>query len=83
MVEMDVDADFEDVAWGDLLDTLEERAEPDDLIVVLSPRKGEVGWHSELAELPNRLVELPPRSFVMVHPRHGEPEYDARFLRFE
>jgi Kef-type K+ transport system membrane component KefB len=83
MVEMDVDAGFEEVAWGDLLGTLEDRAESDDLIVALSPRRGEVGWHSELAELPNRLVELPPRSFVMIHPRHGEPEYDARFLRFE
>lgn len=47
------------------------------------PRACEVGWHSELAELPSRLVELPARSFVTIHPRHGESEYDARFLRFE
>ncbi|WP_409338675.1 cation:proton antiporter domain-containing protein [Halalkalicoccus ordinarius] len=83
MVELDVDATFEEALWGDLLETLSERAEPDDLVVALSPREGEVGWHSELAELPSRLVELPPHSFVTIHPRHGEPEYDARFLRFE
>ncbi|MFC7008010.1 cation:proton antiporter [Halalkalicoccus salilacus] len=83
MVELDVDATFEEARWGKLLETLNERAEPDDLVVALSPRAGEVGWHSELAELPSRLVELPPRSFVTIHPRHGEPEYDARFLRFE
>lgn len=83
MVELDVDATFEEARWGELLETLDERAEPDDLVVALSPRAGEVGWHSELAELPSRLVELPPRSFVTIHPRHGEPEYDARFLRFE
>lgn len=83
MVEMDVDAEFEGIAWGDLLETLSERATSDDLVIALSPREGEVGWHDELSELPNRLVELPPHSFVMVYPRHGEPEYDAQFLRFD
>lgn len=82
MVEGEVDAEFATVRWGGLLETLEKRSEPDDLIVTLSPREGEVGWHSELAELPSRLVDLPPQSFVMVYPRHGEPEYGAQFLRF-
>jgi Kef-type K+ transport system membrane component KefB len=82
LVELDVDAGFEEAEWGGLLETLTERSEPDDLIVTLSPREGEVGWHSELAELPSQLIELPPHSFVMVYPRHGEPEYDAQFLRF-
>ncbi|MFC6903956.1 cation:proton antiporter [Halalkalicoccus tibetensis] len=82
MVENEVDAEFESMEWSSLLDSLGERAAEDDLIVTLSPREGEVGWHSELAELPSRLVELPPQSFVMVYPRHGEPEYGAQFLRF-
>ncbi|MEM4781126.1 MAG: cation:proton antiporter [Halalkalicoccus sp.] len=83
LVEGEVDAEFATVRWSGLLETLEKRAADDDLIVTLSPREGEVGWHSELAELPGRLVELPPESFVMVYPRHGEPEYGAKFLRFD
>ncbi|MDL5362712.1 cation:proton antiporter [Halalkalicoccus sp. NIPERK01] len=83
MVEHEVDTEFRTTRWGGLLETLENRAGADDLIVTLSAREGEVGWHSELAELPGRLVELPPRSFVMIYPRHGEPEYAARFLRFD
>lgn len=83
MVEMDVDAEFESASWANLLDMLSQRSEPNNLIVTLSPREGEVGWHSELNELPSRLVELSPHSFAMIYPRHGEPEYDAQFLRFD
>ena len=78
-----VDAEFATVKWNGLLETLEKRAGENDLIVTLSPREGEVGWHDELGELPSHLVELPPESFVMVYPRHGKPEYAARFLRFD
>lgn len=83
MVEIDVDATFMEADWNELLSLLEQQARSDDLIIPLSPREGEVGWHSELATLPRQLVELPPRSFVMVYLRHGEPEYAAQFLRFK
>lgn len=83
MVEIDVDATFIESDWNELLSLLEQQAKSDDLIIPLSPREGEVGWHSELATLPRRLVELPPHSFVTVYLRHGEPEYAAQFLRFK
>ena len=83
LVGHEVNAKFEPIGWDMLLDSLSERTAENDLIVAVSPREGEVGWHNELNELPSRLVELPPHSFVMVYPRHGEPEYAARFLRFD
>jgi nucleotide-binding universal stress UspA family protein len=84
LVEPEAGATFSRLSdWGELLPTLEERTRPDDLIAVLSSRPGEIGWHNELRDLPSRLEELPPASFVMLHPREGDPEYDRQFLRFD
>ncbi len=84
LVEEEAATDFEEVSqWGDVLPTLTEQTEPNDLIVAISPRKGDVGWHQELENLPSRLVELPPESFIILHPRQGEPEYDRQFLRID
>ena len=84
LVEEEVTKEFDEVdRWSTLVPTLESRTEADDLVVVVSPRRGDVGWHDELATLPARLAELPPESFIMIHPRQGEPEYDRQFLRLE
>ncbi len=84
IVEEDVTATFDSIDdWGQLLPTLTDRTDDDDLIVTISPRRGDVGWHSELEDLPKRLVELPPKSFITIHPRQGEPEYDRQYLRFK
>ncbi|GAB3017656.1 cation:proton antiporter [Natronobiforma cellulositropha] len=84
LVEPDVDETFEEVSqWGDLLPRLEERADPDDLVLTVSPREGSIGWSDHLADLPQRLLELPPHSFIVIYPREGEPEYDAQFLKIE
>ncbi|WP_049920223.1 cation:proton antiporter [Halobiforma nitratireducens] len=84
LVEEDISAEFESVDdWDRLLPTLEHESDEDDLIVAISPRRGDVGWHSELADLPARLAELPPESFITIHPRQGEPEYDRQYLRFK
>ncbi|AXR78659.1 cation:proton antiporter [Natrarchaeobaculum sulfurireducens] len=84
LVEEDVTAEFQSVdRWNQLLPTLEEAAEEDDLVAAVSPRRGDVGWHTELEDLPSRLVELPPESFITIHPRQGEPEYDRQYLRFK
>ena len=84
LVEQELTAEFDEVgSWSALVPELERRTEADDLILVLSPRQGSIGWHDELADLPNRLVELPPQSFVTIYPREDEPEYDARFLKIE
>ncbi len=84
LVEADATAEFDSIGtWGQLLPTLRDRTGDDDLIVTISPRRGDVGWHSELDDLPKRLAELPPESFITIHPRQGEPEYDRQYLRFK
>ncbi len=84
LVEEDATAEFDELDdWGQLLPTLEAETGDDDLIVAISPRHGDVGWHEELEDLPRRLVEMPPESFITIHPRQGEPEYDRQYLRFE
>ncbi|MFO7834518.1 MAG: cation:proton antiporter [Halohasta sp.] len=84
LVEPELPADFEAInSWDALVPWLSDETEPDDLVTVLSPRRGDVGWHDQLASLPGQLAELPPHSFVVVHPRENDPEYDRRFLQFE
>jgi len=84
LVEEEASATFDSVAaWSELLPRLERETEDDDLIVTIAPRKGDVGWHGELSDLPARFAELPPASFLTIHPRQGEPEYDRRYLRIE
>ncbi|WP_049928241.1 cation:proton antiporter [Halopiger goleimassiliensis] len=84
LVEEDVAAGFQSVdRWDRLLPLLESRAADDDLIVTISPRRGDVGWHGRLESLPSELVGLPPESFLTIHPRQGEPEYDRQYLRYE
>ncbi|MHC3437532.1 cation:proton antiporter domain-containing protein [Natrialbaceae archaeon A-gly3] len=84
LVEQEFTAEFEEVgSWNRLVPELEDRTGSDDLIGVLSPRAGSVGWHEELGDLPNQLIELPPESFIAIHPREDEPEYDAKFLKID
>ncbi|SEH18044.1 Kef-type K+ transport system, membrane component KefB [Natronorubrum sediminis] len=84
LVEEDVPADFDEISdWSQLLTSLEDKTEDDDLVVTISPRRGDVGWHEELEDLPARLSELPPESFITIHPRQGEPEYDRQYLRLK
>lgn len=82
-VEPELSAEFRTVgSWHELLDTLADESGPDDLVTVVSARKGDIGWHEVLAELPRKLATLPPESFVLIHPRQGDPEYDRLFMRF-
>ncbi len=84
LVEEDATAEFDELSdWGQLLPTLEAETGDDDLIVAIAPRRGDVGWHEELEDLPRRLAEMPPESFITIHPRQGEPEYDRQYLRLK
>ncbi|WP_290819084.1 cation:proton antiporter [Halovivax sp.] len=84
LVEEEATAEFEEISgWERVMPTLEARSDEDDLIVAVSPRAGDVGWHDELAGLPSAFAELPPASFIAIHPRQGEPEYDRQYLRIE
>ena len=84
LVEEDATAEFEELDdWESLLPRLEAGTTDDDLVVTIAPRRGDVGWHEELASLPARLIEMPPTSFITIHPRQGEPEYDRQYLRLK
>lgn len=84
IVEPEVGAAFQSLpSWDELIPHLRSRSEDDDLVTVLSPRKGQVGWDPALATLPRQLATLPPESFLIVTLREGDPEYDRKFLRFE
>lgn len=81
-VEIDIDAEFHSVSsWTHLHEALENTTGQNDLVMALSAREGEVGWHPQLKELPNHLIDLPAHSFVVLYLREDEPEYDAKFLR--
>ncbi|XVH33325.1 cation:proton antiporter (plasmid) [Haloferacaceae archaeon DSL9] len=83
LVDPEMDVTVRTVSGWDALWTELEGAEDDDLIVPLKVREGSVGWSPQLRHLPNRLVEVPPESFIVVTPRQGEPGYAARFFRLD
>ncbi len=64
---------FEGVeGWGPLLWELRTRLEPQDLVVVISSRRGAVTWHRELEKLPGQLSSLVPESFLVIYPSEVE-----------
>lgn len=84
LVEIELEAEFEGVdSYDELLAELDERTDEDDLVVGISSREGGISWNEELRTLPSKFVDLTPHSFVMVYPREGEPEYDAKFLKID
>ncbi len=58
--------------WGPLLWELRTRLEPQDLVVLVSARRGTVSWHRELERLPAQLSSLPPESFLVVYPSESD-----------
>jgi len=84
LVEPELPATFTELeSWGEVVPHLEESTAENDLVSVLAARRGSVGYHSELHDLPQALVDLPSHSFVVVHLREDDPEYDRQFLRFD
>jgi Kef-type K+ transport system membrane component KefB/mannitol/fructose-specific phosphotransferase system IIA component (Ntr-type) len=73
-VKPQVPAEWEFVdRWQKLPSLLREQLRPDDLVVVLSARRGAVSWHRELERLPALLATLGPESFLVVYPSETEP----------
>ena len=66
--------------WTELGEALEARLTPDDLVVLVSARRGTLTWHPRLARLPEQLGLLPPASFLVVYPPEpdGAAEEEAR-----
>jgi Kef-type K+ transport system membrane component KefB/mannitol/fructose-specific phosphotransferase system IIA component (Ntr-type)/nucleotide-binding universal stress UspA family protein len=65
--------------WGALYDRLGAVLGPDDLVVVLSARRGTLPWNPRLERMPGELVTLAPQSFIIVYP----PEGDATLERVD
>jgi Kef-type K+ transport system membrane component KefB/mannitol/fructose-specific phosphotransferase system IIA component (Ntr-type) len=58
--------------WGQLFAELRDRVRPDDLVVVLSARRGTLPWHPKLERLPSQLARLLPESFLMFYPSEAD-----------
>jgi Kef-type K+ transport system membrane component KefB len=54
--------------WDVLLQRLDGGLSEDDLVVVLSARRGAVTWHRELERLPGQVAQMRSRSFLIVYP---------------
>jgi Kef-type K+ transport system membrane component KefB/nucleotide-binding universal stress UspA family protein len=55
-------------SWTELIGRLKADVRQDDLVVVLSARRGAVAWAPPLERLPARLASLVPESFIMLYP---------------
>lgn len=59
-------------AWTEVRERLRAEVRPDDLIVLMSARRGAISWNPALARVPATLVELAPESFLVVFPSEIE-----------
>lgn len=64
--------------WSSVLSALREIVKPDDLVVVLSARRGTLGWHRALDRMPGYLADLVPESFIMLYPSEQQAAPAAR-----
>ena len=66
--------------WDGLLEVFETDCRPTDMIVCLSARRGQLGWHPELQTLPNRIARLAAGNFAIVYLPTVRADDDRRFL---
>jgi Kef-type K+ transport system membrane component KefB/nucleotide-binding universal stress UspA family protein len=64
--------------WQDTLQRLAAELRPDDLVIVLSARRGALSWTPALERLPARLADLVPESFVIFYPTEIVAPISAR-----
>jgi Kef-type K+ transport system membrane component KefB/mannitol/fructose-specific phosphotransferase system IIA component (Ntr-type)/nucleotide-binding universal stress UspA family protein len=60
-------------SWTELVTRLKQDVRRDDLVVVLSARRGAVSWVPALERLPARLASLVPESFIIFYPAETAP----------
>ncbi|WP_394739468.1 cation:proton antiporter domain-containing protein [Natronococcus roseus] len=83
-VEPDSSGAIESVAdWTVLRSRLREDVRAEDLVVCVSSRRDDPGWHPELQTLPKRISRLTDGNFVIMYPATEEDEDDRRFFRLE
>jgi Kef-type K+ transport system membrane component KefB/mannitol/fructose-specific phosphotransferase system IIA component (Ntr-type)/nucleotide-binding universal stress UspA family protein len=79
-VKPDVDVRFQRIsAWRDVIERLPAELRPDDLVIVLSSRRGSIPWTPVFERLPARLADLVPESFIMMYPSEVAPELTTTF----
>ncbi|CAN5680037.1 cation:proton antiporter [soil metagenome] len=59
--------------WADVVQLLASDLQHEDLVVVMSARRGSIAWHPALERLPARLASLLPESFIMMYPSEVMP----------
>lgn len=70
-----VDVRFRRVSgWREMMELLPSDLRPDDLVIVLSSRRGSIPWTPVLERLPGRLADLVPESFIMLYPSEIVPD---------
>ncbi|WP_243641377.1 cation:proton antiporter [Natrarchaeobius halalkaliphilus] len=69
--------------WDELLQQLREERRPTDLVVCLSSRRSDVGWHPQLQRLPSRISSVTDGNFVVVYPATDVQDDDRQFFRFD
>ncbi|MGY3718624.1 cation:proton antiporter domain-containing protein [Sutcliffiella cohnii] len=60
--------------WVTLYEQKLQTLQKDDIVIVLSARKGTVGWHPQLERIPKRLASMNSESFIIFYPAEGESD---------
>ncbi len=60
--------------WTEVVQRLTDELEPDDLVIVLSARRDALAWDPALEQLPARLADLVPESFIIMFPSETVPD---------
>jgi Kef-type K+ transport system membrane component KefB/mannitol/fructose-specific phosphotransferase system IIA component (Ntr-type)/nucleotide-binding universal stress UspA family protein len=60
------------LGWTAIRERLRTEVRADDLVVLLSARRGAISWHPALARLPAILADLAPESFLVLYPSEAE-----------
>nr|WP_233710815.1 cation:proton antiporter [Natronococcus pandeyae] len=82
LVEPEAPGEFEEISgWDGLLATLRDDVRSGDLVVCMSSRRNDVGWHPELQTLPKSISTLTDGNFVIMYPATEERADDRQFLR--
>jgi Kef-type K+ transport system membrane component KefB len=84
MVEPETPGEVESIGdWRNVLTVLRDEVDEGDLVVLMSARRNNMGWHSELETLPKSISTLTDGNFVVVYPAKDERADDRRFLQFQ
>ncbi|MFC6463460.1 cation:proton antiporter [Marinilactibacillus sp. GCM10026970] len=57
--------------WEALRESYVHNLNNDDIVVIMSARKGTVAWHPQLEELPKSLAKVKPKSFIVYYPEES------------